>query len=210
MCYFKAGFHWWSASLIDYSLNLNQLSSTKILNFKKAFSISNALAGVVGLLASSHCSNYLKRKGHRYADSYLLALGLFGTSVFLLLYLIISTLNPYVTIIFYTILMGFFNFVLLLKSQIILDVTSSKQRATANSLIVFFIHLFGDSNSSYWIGLITDTCLAKNASLKNTYSYLNYCTQLSLYPLVILSFFGACFSLFITFTFDKDKDKTKN
>lgn len=54
------------------------------------------------------------------------------------------------------------------------------------------------------VGLIADSCLNKSADGKFI-SRLLYCTEMSYFPIVFMTFFSAAAALFMTLTFDKDK-----
>lgn len=63
---------------------------------------------------------------------------------------------------------------------------------------IFFIEIIR-------VGLIADACLNKSNQSKDFLSSLLYCTQMSYYPLVIVSFMASVFALFSSFTFVRDK-----
>ena len=197
-----SGFSWWSPTLIDYSLRFQQLP-INIDNFKKIYSLVQSLGGVAGILISFKLSILLKKKSYATADCYLLSFGFFGSCFLIFLYLATIDINVYFTLLVYLIMFILFNFCWVLETNIFLDIIQPKLRSTGNSMMIFSLHLLGDSSTPYWIGLIADKCLI----FKNNDTIFSslYCTQISNYPLVFVFFFAGTFALFTSLTFKKDK-----
>ena len=202
------GFSWWSPTIIDYSLK-NKKLPYNLDDIKTAYSILQALCGVLGLLIPYQVSAFLKRKSTKFAktDCFFMAGGFFASSVLLFVYLATIHFDAYFSLFIYMIMIVCFNLCWVLEKNIFLDIVQPSLRSTANSLIIFVLHLFGDSASPYWIGLIVDKCLEyKN---QNTMTELLFCSTLSVYPLVFLFFLSGSFSLFMSFTFLKDKQNVQ-
>lgn len=197
------GFTWWSPTLIDYSLRYQNMTSVD--EFKKAYSILQALAGVVGMLLPFKLSGYFKKKSWHTFDCFFISAGFFGSSLFLYIYLTSIWLDSYFTITVYMLMLVCFNLCWVLETNIFLDIIPPYLRSTGNSFMICLLHGVGDSVSPYWVGLIADKCLSIKNS--NTITSLLYCTQLSNYPLVFLYFFSGTFALFTSLTFLNDKDK---
>ncbi|CAF1004581.1 unnamed protein product [Brachionus calyciflorus] len=202
-----SGFSWWSPTLIDYSLRYHQLPYD-LDNLKKAYSLIQSLSGVVGLLIPYQLSIYFKKKSYEDIDCFFISLGFFSSSFFMFLYLASIKISAYLTICIYMLMLIFFNFCWVLETNIFLDIVQPRLRSTANSMMIFFLHLFGDSSSPYWIGLIADKCL--DLHTKNTVLSSLYCAQLSNYPLVFVFFISGSFALFTTLSFKKDKQIASN
>jgi len=206
----KGGFSWWSSSIIDYSLRNKHLSPSKIDFFKKMYSASQVLAGIVGLLTPVKFSSYFKSKQITPAiDCFSYSFSFFGASLFIFIYLATIELNEYLSFIVYTFIIVSYNICWITQSYIFLDIVHPRLRSTANGLIIFVLHLVGDSISPYWVGSIADACLA-HGDKKSSVFYLMECTQISLYPIVFVAFFGGVFGLFMTLSFEKDRELSKN
>jgi MFS transporter, Spinster family, sphingosine-1-phosphate transporter len=199
------GFNWWSSSFLDYTLKNASLSYNAVANFKTIYSITQALCGLFGVLLPTYASNYYKKKGFELIDCFLLSSGFFANSLFLYVYLVTYTASAYFSYFFYMLIVFTYNFGWVVQANVLLDIVEPELRSTANALIIFVLHLLGDSNSPYWIGLIQDACLDGEKEFRNSLYYLSYCTALSLYPLVIVSFMAGTLALFATLTFLRDK-----
>ncbi|CAF1004559.1 unnamed protein product [Brachionus calyciflorus] len=202
------GFSWWSPTIIDYSLR-NQRLPFDIDDIKTSYSILQALCGVLGLLIPYKASTYLKKKSIKYAktDCYFMSAGFFASSTLLFIYLSTINFNAYFSLCIYMIMLVCFNLCWVLEKNIFLDIVQPNLRSTANSIIIFVLHLLGDSASPYWIGLIVDKCLRhQNQDTMNT---LLHCSTLSIYPLVFLYFLSGTFSLAMSFTFLNDKQNVQ-
>ncbi|RMZ93100.1 spinster [Brachionus plicatilis] len=202
------GFSWWSPTIIDYSLK-NQRLPYNLDDIKTAYSILQALCGVLGLLIPYQASAFFKRKSIKFAktDCFFMAGGFFASSILLFVYLATIHFDAYFSLYIYMIMIVCFNLCWILEKNIFLDIVQPNLRSTANSLIIFVLHLFGDSASPYWIGLIVDKCLEYKT--QNTMSQLLYCSTLSVYPLIFLYFMSGAFSLFMSFTFLNDKQNVQ-
>lgn len=161
--------------------------------------------GVFGLLLSCILSDYYHKKGSVFIDCYLLSIGFFGSGFFIYLYIYFIEINIILTIVIYSLVVISFNFVWVVFANLLLDVVDSPLRSTANALSICCLHLFGDSGSPYWVGLINDACLNSNPFRKNTIDFLLNCTRISFYPLSIVSFVAGSFSLFTSLTYLNDK-----
>jgi MFS transporter, Spinster family, sphingosine-1-phosphate transporter len=199
------GFSWWSSSFLDYSLKSASLSFNAVTNFKTFYSIMQALCGLIGVLIPTYASNYYKKKGFELIDCFLLSAGFYGTSFFLYIYLLTYNLSAYFSFFVYMLIIFTYNFGWVVQANILLDIVEPELRSTANALIICILHLLGDSNSPYWIGLIQDACLDEKKEFRNSLYYLSYCTALSFYPLVFISFIAGTLALFATLTFLYDK-----
>ena len=176
------------------------------------YSASQVLSGIVGLLLPVKISSYCKRSRSiptLNIDCFLLSLAFFGASFFLYIYLLTLELNEYLSFVLYSFIIVSYNICWITQSYIFLDILHPRLRSTANGLIIFVLHLVGDSISPYWVGSIADACLKKHEDGNAIFSLMQ-CTQLSLYPIVVVAFFGAVFSLFMTFTFDRDNETSKS
>lgn len=108
---------------------------------------------------------------------------------------------------FYMASVASFNMGWVVQAQCLLDITKPNLRSTANALIICFLHLIGDSISPYWMGVIADKCIRITGG--KTISSLLECTQYSYYPLVYVSFISGSFALFMTLSFQVDKQKAQ-
>lgn len=137
-------------------------------------------------------------------DCFLLSAGFFASAIFVYTWLTTIDLNIYVSMFLYMCSVASFNVGWVVQAQCLLDITKPNVRSTANALIICILHLIGDSVSPYWMGVIADKCIERINGVK-TISNLLECTQLSYYPLVYVSFISAALALFMTFTFQRDK-----
>ena len=202
-------FSWWSSSMIDYSLRNKRLSPSSIDNFKKSYSLAQVLGGLVGLLLPVKISSYFKTKKSVFnIDCFLLATSFFSAGFSIYVYLATIEINAYLSFVAYTMIIFSYNMCWITQSYIFLDIIQPRLRSTANGLIICVLHLVGDSISPYWVGSIADYCMAHEFNKSNTIFDLMRCTQLSLYPIVFVSFFGGVFGLFMTLTFEKDRRKS--
>jgi MFS family permease len=203
------GFNWWSPTYISYMLASESKTEVQIFERKQIYSIVQTISGALGTLFPSEMSTWLKRKINANnswkaaIDCYLLTAEMFATSLSLYVYILLSSLYPSLDMIFYAIFTFFINSWRILIANILLDIVDAKYRAISNSILLFVLHLLGDSFAPYWIGAINDECFG-SVSIDSVNNQL-YCTQLSLYPLVIISFMSSSFALFSTLTFDNDK-----
>lgn len=208
----KVGFNWWSPSLIDYSLRVhNDLTSTQVTKFKSAHSVLQPCAGVLGIILPNELSMYMKKRDpNRYVniDCFIFAAGFMTSSLLLYIYLLVIDYSYYAAVLVFTLTIASFNICWVIQSKIFLDIVSPGLRSTANSLIIFILHLLGDDLSPYWSGLLADWCLSQ-FRFKNSFSVLLYCTGVSLYPFVILAFLAGSLALFMSITFIKDNLDSK-
>jgi hypothetical protein len=177
------------------------------------YSASQVVSGVVGLLTPVKISSRFKRaptsnkKQILDIDCFSYSFSFFSAAIFLYLYLITLEFNEYLTLVLYSLIVASYNICWITQSYIFLDILHPHLRSTANGLIIFVLHLVGDSISPYWVGSIADACLKvqQNASQsKSTVYDLMRCSQISLYPIVFVSFFGGVFGLFMTLFFERD------
>lgn len=197
-------FNWWSATFINYSLKNANISVSQEESFKKVYSLMQALGGAAGLLLPVKISSfYKKQRNVASIDCYLLSLGMFMSSIFLYLYLATTGINIYLSLMLYTLTILFFNTCWNVEANILLDIIRPNLRSTGNAINICLLHLVGDSISPYWVGLIADSCLGKSADSKFISREL-YCTEISYFPIVFITFFSAAAALFMTLTFDKD------
>jgi predicted MFS family arabinose efflux permease len=204
------GFNWWSPTFISYILKSNV--NVDAYEYKQLYAGLQTVFGMLGTLISSELSNWMKNKNKIFdIDVYLLSVFMLISSVTLYIFLVISSWHPISDIVVYSLFNFFINTWRILVANILLDIVDSNRRATANSILLFFIHLFGDSFAPYWIGLINDQCIhvitRTNNNRPTTLTLLDMyiCTQISLYPLVFLLFIAASLLLFSSFTFHLDK-----
>lgn len=193
------GFNWWSPSLISYMLAADADSAEQIFTTKQIYSIIQTVSGALGTLFPAEAVSRLRSLN---PESHLLAAELTASSFALFIYLLLAGSHPIVDMLFYAVFTFFINSWRLLTAAILLDVVDPSLRAIANAILLFTLHLLGDSMAPYWIGAINDLCLQDSfKSFNNQF----YCTQLSLYPLVVIAIIGAAFSLFSTLTIQKDR-----
>ncbi len=210
----KVGFNWWAPSLIDYSLRNKQLRTDQIKRVKNLYSILQPIFGVLGIIIPNEFSIYMKKKNpkkYQNIDCFIFALGFLMSSLFLYGCLAGNdTMNAYSDFSLYMITILAFNSCWVIQSKIFLDIINPRLRSTANSLIIFVLHLLGDDISPYWSGLVADICLAQFPSIRrNTITILVYCTEMSLYPFVLLSFLAAALALLMSLTFSTDHEESK-
>jgi MFS family permease len=192
-------FNWWSPTYLTYILKSQSKTDEEIGNFKEIYSIFQILSGFLGTLIFSELSNLFQNK----YDCILISVGSILSSFILYIFLVTSNLDSYLYIFIYSLLTLFINCWRVLLANILLNIIDPRLKSTATSLLLFSIHLIGDSSSPFWIGFINQECLNRFDS-KNSLSNLIYCTQISLYPLVYLLFLGFSFALFSSITFIKD------
>lgn len=198
------GFNWWSPSLIAYMLVSDLQSPEAIYRNKQVYSIVQTLAGALGTLFPTEVLTRLPTSKYPLAPLYLLTSELAASSFSLFLYLFLAgSLHPIVDLLFYAVFTFFINSWRLITAGVLLDIVDSSSRARANSILLFALHLLGDALAPFWIGAVNDLCWSTMSvnSIDNRF----YCTQLSLYPLVIIVFASAAVSLFSTLTFQKDR-----
>jgi sugar phosphate permease len=209
------GFNWWTPTYIDYLITGSyNLDKSKVLNLKKTYSIVQTIAGIVGNIGSGELSAFFHkfRPSILEKDCFQLSGVLISCAVSHFVFLVGSSFDKYLDIFFYSIFTIFINGWRILLANILLDIVDPKLRSTANSLLLFTLHLLGDSLSPFWIGFISDTCYdyytsdTINVNLSDNTKHI-YCTQLSLYPLVYILFIGSSFALFSTLTFRRNKFK---
>ena len=200
------GFNWWAPTYISYLLKSQLKSDEQEFEIKQIYSVFQSVVGAVGTLLPSELSNLARRlrPGLKEVDCFLLSFSLISSSVSLYVYLIASSLNSYLDIVFYSLYQLFINFWRILLANIILEIVDPKLRATANSILLVLLHVIGDASAPFWIGLINESCINK-FTFKNSISNMTFCTKTSLYPLVIILAVGASTSLFSTLTFYKNK-----
>lgn len=165
------------------------------------------MSGVVGLYIPCEVSRAFKKRQNNNnspIDCFLLSVGFFGSAIFVYTWLTTIHLNIYVSMFLYMCSVASFNVGWVVQAQCLLDITKPSVRSTANALIICILHLIGDSVSPYWMGVIADKCIERINSVK-TISNVLECTRLSYYPLVYVSFISAALALFMTFTFQRDK-----
>jgi MFS family permease len=205
------GFNWWSPSYIIYMLMLKPDSELDMFEIKTLYAVLQTISGFLGNLIATELSNYLRNrfsKNSALFDCFLHSVSLLMCSVMLYMFLWLSNSARIFDIVFYTLFTLLLNCWRILFANILLDIVPSRVRASANGLILFFMHLLGDSTAPLWLGALNDSCLiARHSKDKSTYFDYFYCTQLSLYPLVFILFIGGSFSLFSTITFQRDKIK---
>ena len=192
-------FNWWSPSFLTYLLKSKSKTDKEIGDFKETYSIFQILSGFLGTLVFSEISNLF----HNKYDCILIAVGSIFSSSLLYIFLVTSNLDTYLDIFIYSSFTLFINCWRVLLANILLNIIEPRLKSTAASLLLFSIHLIGDSSSPFWIGYINQECLNKFDS-KNSLINLTYCTQISLYPLVFLLFLAFSFALFSSLTFHKD------
>lgn len=206
------GFNWWSPTYISYILKSNV--NVNVFEYKQIYAGLQTMFGLLGTLIPSELSNWMKSKikpNMLDIDVYLLSFFMFISSFTLYAFLVISGWHPVSDMIVYSLFNFFINTWRILVANILLDIVDSNRRATANSILLFFIHLLGDSFAPYWIGLINDQCAhvltrsTNNWPTVLTLLDLYYCTQTSLYPLVFLLFLAASLLLISSFTFHSDR-----
>jgi MFS family permease len=200
------GFNWWAPTYISYLLKSQLKSDEQEFEIKQIYSVFQSVVGAVGTLLPSELSNLIRRlrPGLKEVDCFLLSFSLIASSVSLYVYLIASSLNSYLDIVFYSLYQLFINFWRILLANIVLEIVDPKLRATANSILLVLLHVIGDASAPFWIGLINESCINK-FTFKNSISNMTFCTKTSLYPLVIILAIGASASLFSTLTFYKNK-----
>ena len=181
------------------------------------YSASQVISGVIGLLVPVKFSSYFKsiqNKNQILAiDCFSYSFSFFSASISLYLYLVTLEFNEYLSFILYSLIIASYNICWITQSYIFLDILHPRLRSTANGLIIFVLHLVGDSISPYWVGSIADACLktqnTKSHDSKSTVFELMRCSQISLYPIVFVAFFGGMFGLFMTLCFERDKVLSK-
>jgi MFS transporter, Spinster family, sphingosine-1-phosphate transporter len=203
------GFNWWSPSYIIYMLMLKPDSEIDMFEIKTIYSVLQTTAGFFGNLIATEISNYLRNKFSKNSaifDCFLHSISLLMCSILLFMFLWLSNSTRIFDFIFYTLFTLFLNCWRILLANILLDIVRPRSRASANGLLLFFMHLSGDSTAPLWLGEINDSCLvSRQSNDKPSYFDYFYCTQISLYPLVFLLFIGGSFSLFSTLSFHRDK-----
>lgn len=198
------GFNWWSPSLIAYMLAAQLFSPDALFQTKQTFSIVQTITGTLGTLFPAEALARLPSSRYPHAAIYLLAAELAASSLALFLFLLFAgSIHIVLDIFFYSLFTFFLNSWRLLTAGVLIDIVEPDVRSTANSILLFALHLIGDSLAPYWLGAVNDTCFA--AMRVDSVNSQFYCTQLSLYPLVIIAFLGAAVSLFATLTFQKDR-----
>lgn len=198
------GFNWWSPSLIAYMLAAQLFSPDALFQTKQTFSIVQTITGTLGTLFPAEALARLPSSRYPHAAIYLLAAELAASSLALFLFLLFAgSVHIILDIFFYSLFTFFINSWRLLTAGVLIDIVEPDVRSTANSILLFALHLIGDSLAPYWLGAVNDTCFAA-LSVDSVNSQF-YCTQLSLYPLVIIAFLGAAVSLFVNLTFQKDR-----
>ncbi len=193
--------------MIDYSLQNQGLPLENIKFMKLLYSIFQPICGAIGVLLSNALSSYFKSKS-KSGDCFVFSLGFFANSLFLCLYLVFIDVNEYLALLLCMISVVSFNVCWVIKAKILIAVVHPSLRSTANSLRLFALHLIGDDASPYWTGQIADFCLDEFQD-PNTVFGLFYCTELSLYPLVFVSFLAAAFALFMSLTFERDETSSQ-
>lgn len=200
------GFNWWSPTYIVYNLKARSEGVEDIFEVKQYYSMVQTLAGLMGTLASAELSA-LHKRGFLMArvkcfDCYLLAAVLYASSLTLYVYLYFYNVNVYVDMCFYALFTFFINCWRVLVANVLLDIVDARRKAISNSILFFVMHLLGDSLAPVWLGVINDECYGRRSV--DSFNYLAYCTRLSIYPLVVVSFVGASWALLATLTFQND------
>lgn len=200
------GFNWWSPSLISYALVVDHYPPETIFLYKQIHSLVQTVAGSLGTLFPAELLTRFPNDRYPLAPIYLLAAELTASSLSLFVYLLLAaTVHPVLDLVFYAVFTFFINSWRILTAGVLLDIVDPSSRSMANSILLFVLHLVGDSLAPYWIGAVNDTCTANTSGVVDSVNKLFYCTQLSIYPLVIVVFVGAALSLFATLTFKKDR-----
>ena len=197
------GFNWWAPSFITYMLASDFHTEEHIFSRKQLYSIVQTISGALGTLFPAELTSRLSRRKIPNIETYLLTGELFAASLALYLYLLLASTHPIVDVIFYALFTFFINSWRVLTAAILLEIVEPRYRVAANSALLFTLHLVGDSMAPLWIGALNDACYQSVSvdSIDNMF----YCTQFSLYPLVIVAFFSSAFSLFSTLTIQTDK-----
>jgi MFS family permease len=180
-------------------------------DLKKIYSLLTVLIGLLGLVVPSWISNHLKkRKNFLTIDCVLLSMAYFITTISVFVYTMTIKWNVYASMFFYMVVIFGFNMGWVIEANILLEIIRPNLRSTANALMIFVLHLIGDSLSPYMVGTIADFCF-KKSDYDNTITILLDCAQLSFYPIVYISFLACAFGLFASLSFVNDKlDKSND
>ncbi|CAM4775062.1 unnamed protein product [Rotaria magnacalcarata] len=148
---------WWAPRFLQlaYTLHYTVISDKTKANVSLYFGIITCFAGVLGVVMGTEIARWYRKRNQR-GDPIVCGVAVLVSVPFLFVALIYSKDNIILTWISIFIAETLLCSNWAIISDMLMYIIVPARRATASSMQIFILHLFGDASSPYIIGLISD------------------------------------------------------